>query len=364
MENEFSMGKARDGHLPIGGLIFTIVVLFLIGALITSFVIISQRRLQIAFMSDRDGNNEIYIINTDGSDTKNITNNEAQDGLPDWSSRRRSIAFLTTRESTSASIYQMSNLGNKLTALVADMPIIATSPKWSPDGNWIAFDSGLAGQSDIYIIHAKTGEVRNLTENPSSDRFYDWSPDSTKILFVSNRGDEVTGNPCLYILGIDQGSEILQLTDTDSANALASWSPDGEKIAFTSDRDGNAEVYIMDSDGSNVTRLTNNEKFDGFPIWSPDGLKIAFISLDGPIEDQNSEIYVMNPDGSDQRNITNHPAQDGYNWEFYWSPDGSQILFTTDRDENLEIYVMDSDGGNQTNLSNHPSTDSSPIWIN
>jgi Tol biopolymer transport system component len=363
MENELSADQIRKKHLRFSDLLFLIVALFIIGAVITAFVIISQRELRIAFMSDRDGNNEIYIMEKDGKGAENISNNEAQDGLPNWSAKKRSIVFLSTRESTSASIYRMNVFGSGLEALVTDMPIVATIPKWSPDGKWIAFDSGLSGTSDVYLINVKTGELKNLTDHPSSDRFYDWSPDSKNILLVSTREDTLTGNPCLYTLGIDENSELVKLTEPDSANVWASWSPDGDKIAFTSDRDGNAEIYVMDSDGGNLTRLTENQKFDGFPIWSPDGSRIAYISLDVVDEIQNPEIYVMNSDGSDQKNISNHPAQDGFNWEFYWSPDSSQILFTTDRDGNLEIYLMDADGGNQTNLTNNPANDNYPTWV-
>jgi Tol biopolymer transport system component len=362
MVNEFSNAQLRQGHIHFKELFLILLVLFVLGSLVTVFVLQSQHPLRIAFMSDRDGNNEIYIMEKDGSGVENITNNDAEDGFPGWSAKNRSIAFLTTRESALASIYKMNALGNRLEALVTDQPIMATLPMWSPDGKWIAFENESNGQSDIYLIDIQTGESKNLTDNPSTDRFSDWSPDSEKILMVSNRGDLPDTNPGLYVIDVEDSS-LLQLTEPDSINVLASWSPDGENIAFTSDRDGNAEIYLMDSKGENVTRLTNNQKFDGFPTWSPDGSTIAYITLDEANGEQNPEIYLMNKDGSNQRNISNHPAWDGYNWEFSWSPDGSQILFTTDRDGNLEIYIMDADGGNQIHLTNNPGNDLSPEWI-
>jgi Tol biopolymer transport system component len=362
MENEFSNADLRTGHLSMKGLIFTFLALFIIGGLVTGLVISLQRELRIAFMSDRDGNNEIYVMEVDGSGVINLTKNEAQDGFPGWSDSKRTIAFLTTRESTSVSIYQMNDHGRRLKALVTDKPIIATSPAWSPDGEWIAFDSGLSGQSDVYLINVKTGDVKNLTDHPASDRFYGWAPDSDQILVVSNRGDLSINNPAIYITRLG-GSDFVQLTEIDSANALPSWSPDGKRIAFTSDRDGNADIYVMDSNGDNLIRITDDPKFEGFPLWSPDGTKILYVSVDGEDEKANSEIYLMNADGSDKRNLTNNPGQDGLSWEFSWSPDGSQILFTTDRDGNIEIYVMDADGGNLTNLTNNPATDRSPSWI-
>ena len=79
-----------------------------------------------------------------------------------------------------------------------------------------------------------------------------------------------------------------------------------EKIAFMSDRDGNTEIYVMNSDGTAQTRLTNNPSTDYLPAFSPDGSKIAFASQ----RDDNREIYVMNSDGSGQTNITNSAASD------------------------------------------------------
>ena len=80
------------------------------------------------------------------------------------------------------------------------------------------------------------------------------------------------------------------------------------KIAFTSNRDGNHEIYIMNSDGSGQTRLTSNSATERYPAWSPDGTKIAFISN----QDGNWEIYIMNADGSSQLNLTNNSASDQY----------------------------------------------------
>ena len=80
------------------------------------------------------------------------------------------------------------------------------------------------------------------------------------------------------------------LTNYNNGNDMGPyWSPDGTKITFISDRDGNNEIYAMDEDGSNQTNLTNNETWDDFPNWSPDGKKIAFMSA----REGNAELYVM-----------------------------------------------------------------------
>ena len=122
------------------------------------------------------------------------------------------------------------------------------------------------------------------------------------------------------------------------------------KIIFSSNRDGNFEIYTMDSDGSNQQRLTFNQADDLSPTWSPNGRQIAFHSY----RDDDREIYIMNADGTNQRNLTRHPASDGYP---NWSPDGSQIAFTRGRvakegKPKLEIYTMDADGDNVRQVTN------------
>ena len=117
------------------------------------------------------------------------------------------------------------------------------------------------------------------------------------------------------------------------------------KIVFYSNRDGNTEIYTMDSDGNNQTRLTFNEVSDSSPVWSPNGRQIAFHSK----RDGNWEVYVMEADGSNPRNLTRHPANDNFP---DWSPDGSQIAFrSTRRDDVINLYMMDADGSNVKQLT-------------
>ena len=247
---------------------------------------------RIAFVSYRDGNYEIYIMNPDGSDQTRLTNNL----VSDW------------------------------------------NPSWSPDSSQIAFESW-GGDRGIYVMNADGSEVTRLTSN--QDYMPDWSPDGSKIAFESTRD----GNGEIYMMNAD-GSGQTRLTDNLECDLGPDWSPDGSKIAFHSDRDasyhiGDYEIYVMNADGTGVTRLTNNPLYDMFPSWSPDGNKIAFTSDRG----SNYEIYVMSADGLGRTNLTNRPGGDM--WPT-WSPDGSKIAFMGGN----EIYVMNADGSGQTNLTN------------
>jgi Tol biopolymer transport system component len=142
-----------------------------------------------------------------------------------------------------------------------------------------------------------------------------------------------------YITG-GYTSNPTRLTNNDAEDAIPSWSPDGTKIAFISDRGGTdkkpiIQIYVMNTDGTNQTNISNDDdRWDAFPSWSPDGTKIVFTAR----SDGNHQIYVMNTDGTNPTRLTNNDAEDEYP---SWSPDGTKIAFTSDRDGNYEIYVMD-----------------------
>jgi hypothetical protein len=258
----------------------------------------------IAFMSNRDGNLEIYVMDADGSNPVNLSNNPANDERPAWSLDGTRIAFQSYR-----------------------------------DGNW-----------EIYVMDADGSDPVRLTENPAEDFFPAWSPDGTRIAFMSDRD----GNLEIYVMDAD-GSNPVRLTNNLARDEWPAWSPDGTRIAFTSYRDGISEIYVMDTDGSNPVNLTNNPATDSQPAWSPGGTEIAFMSG----RDGNDEIYVMGADGSNPRRLTNQLA-----WDYSpaWSPDGTEIAFTSERDFNDEIYVMDADGSNPRRLTNHAAQDLLPAW--
>jgi len=217
---------------------------------------------RIAFASKRDGNWEIYVMNTDGSGQINLTNNPADDR---W-------------------------------------------PSWSPDGKRIAFASNRDGDWEIYVMNADGSGVTRLTNNPGGNFDPSWSPDGRHIAFSSRRDVSLE----IYVMNAD-GSGQINLTNNPAEDDLPSWSPDGRRIAFVSNRDGNWEIYVMNADGSGVTRLTNNPAYDVWPSWSPDGKRIAFVSN----RDGNQEIYVMNADGSEVTRLTSNSAEDRYP---SWSP--------------------------------------------
>ncbi len=260
------------------------------------------------------------------------------------------IAFESSRNSN-PDIYVMDADGSNTTRLTSH-PDSDINPAWSPDGTKIAFVSARAGfgNDEIYVMNADGSNPTRLTNDSAGDYEPAWSPDGTKIAFVSSRD----GNDEIYLMDAN-GSNPIRLTNNPTADYGPAWSPDGTKIAFASDRDGNHEIYVMDADGANPTNLTNDPADDADPTWSPDGARIAFES----IREGNQDIYAMDADGSDQTRLTNDPSDD---LGPAWSPDGTKIAFGSSRIGNHEIFVMDANGSNQLRLTFHSSFEGKADW--
>lgn len=296
---------------------------------------------KIVFASDRDGSMQIYLMNPDGSAQTRLTYSGANDDYPRWSPNGTKILFQSDRD--------------------------------HPD----------TGYMDVYVMNSDGSGGTRLTSDANDDGMAMWAPGGTKIVFQSMRNGV---NYQIYLMDAD-GSNQVNLTNTSSSDGEPSCSPDGSKIVFASDRDhaGFDSVYVMNSDGTNQQRITfgSGNVEDMQPIWSQDGSRIAFVSTrDSTVEtwqetddddnvinktrlNINKEVYVMNADGSGQTRLTNELGNDD---SPSWSPDGSKIIFRSDRerdgsDPSSQVWAMNSDGTGQTDLSPTNDGDYSANWV-
>jgi Tol biopolymer transport system component len=316
---------------------------------------------RLIFVSDADGDKELYGINSDGSGEMQITNNDYSDYSPVWSPDRNMIAFVSKRDGDSE-IYL---LGHQQFTQLTNNSADDIMPQWSPDGTKIAFVSSRSGNDEIYVMGSDgTGQTK-ITDNETDATEPAWSPDGTKIAYASG------GNICItdlltlktecqsslregvfdiflegaaanlswspsgkQIMYVDRDSDWFWFYDRrvfvmnpdftglrvltreyDNTNAFnPAWSPDGNMIAFLLDQSGSYEIYVMASNGANKLRLTENNLDDNNPVWSPDGEKIAYISHNS--KKNRSEIHIINRDGTGDVILTEHQGYiNGLMWE-------------------------------------------------
>jgi len=273
------------------------------------------------------------------------------------------IVFGSSRNNGNHDIFTMDLDGSNQTRLTTSLAY-DDQPKWSPDSSKIAFMSGRDGNLEIYTMNADGSGQTRITNNFAADGFPAWSPNGTKITFV--RGD--LSNPStfeIYVMDAN-GANQVRLTTDSVIDGVPSWSPDGTKIVFMSGGssvfDPNAfEIYRIDADGNNRTRLTNNSIVDGQPSYSPDGTKIVFGSGNA-LNPNGIEIYVMNADGSNRIQLTNNAVTDGFP---VWSFDGANIVFASGSvadESTVELFVMNANGTNPAQLTNNSNLDWFPDW--
>lgn len=215
---------------------------------------------QVVFNSNRDGNWEIYVMNIDGSQQTRLTNHPAEDRLPAWSPDGHWLAFSSDRDGT-ANIYIMKTDGHNLLQLTFG-PDRKGHPTWSTDGQWLAFNAGpTETEWEIYRVPVEGGPVHRLTTNNVTDWAPNWSPSGNNLLFLSKRPD----NADIYRVTIDDSAE-QEIFSGPGYEWGAVWSPDGQAIAFTSDQTGRDEIYTMRVDGSGLHRVT--DLGGAYPSWS------------------------------------------------------------------------------------------------
>ena len=234
------------------------------------------------------------------------------------------------------------------------------APALSPDGTRIAFTSQRDGNNEIYVMDADGSNQMRLTHTAESDYQATWSPDGNKIAFT--RFNATSTSSQIFVTNADGSGTATDLTNgSTSLNLDANWSPTQNKIAFTTNRDGNNEIYVMDTDPAtnDAANLSNNAAQDKAPSYSPDGTRIAFTSTRARGYD---DLHAMDTDPAtdDAVRISN----DGYvDEQPAYSPDGQKIAFGSYASGHNQIFVRNADGsGTETNITNDSTVvESNPL---
>lgn len=301
---------------------------------------------KIVFVSYPDGwvAEDVNLLDVTTGERRRLTSSINPVAYPRWSPNGSQIAYFSTKPFepplSTSEIWRAKADGTDPEALVTDGGG-NRSPRYSPDGKWIAFESYRDFNTDIYALNLESREETRLTTHLGNDSYPDWSPDGERFAFVSSRD----GNADIFTMTVN-GQQITNLTKNGLSEYHPTWSPDGEKIAFTRWMgDNSSRIYIIDRDGGNEIELAALPVNNDFPAWSPLGNKIAFVNRPERGE-HRSLIYTVDPNGKNLQAIHKNP--DKRIRQMAWSGDGTQIIFSPIRSPItvvntviLEVHTVD-----------------------
>jgi len=225
------------------------------------------------------------------------------------------------------------------------------SPVWWPDGDGLVYTSYKDGSPDLYSVSLRGNEKR-LTRGMGVDVGADYSPDGKTISFMKN----ADGNPDIYLADTN-GKINTRLTWMKSIDTSPSWSPDGKRIAFVSDRFGTPQIFVMNADGENKRRITYDGNYNTSPAWSPKGDLIAYTSrVNGKFA-----IALADPETTESRLLV---GEAGNNESPSWSPDGRFVAFSSNRDGVYQIYLVDREGRREVRVTFGSRDNTAPSWSN
>jgi TolB protein len=265
---------------------------------------------QIAYVSTKSGNKEIWAMDYDGSNQHQLTHLKSIALTPRWSPDASRVAFtcyVPFRGITSPQICIYSTAADRMIAFPRYRGT-NSSPAWSPDGALLAFMSSQGGDPQIYISDADGGHMHKMTFSAGVSTSPAWNPKTGKqIIFVSDRG----GDPVLYLANSD-GSNVEKLNMPDMGYVVdPAWSPNGQLLAFSWRRpSGNFDIYIMDIVSRQLVELTRDAGRNERPSWAPDGRHIVFEST----RNGTRQIWTVLADGSQPKQLTYEGQNESPNW--------------------------------------------------
>jgi TolB protein len=298
----------------------------------------------LLFISDRKGSRDIYRV-TLGPDGRPLSTEQLTTGLDAQtvtaSADGRRLAYSVFHYSTN--IWSVEASADRSASVAHARPLtsgaqIVEGLALSPDRTWLAYDTDLNGNQDIYRLALAGGDPVRLTTDPRNDFVSDWSPDGREIAFYSFR----RGTRRVQVMP-SEGGRSIEVAENPANQRSPDWSPDGRSLVFSAGEPGEHQIYVAargaDSEWGAPRRLTERrEGRAGSPRWSPDGALIAFKDHEG--------IWAVPADGGEPRLVHGYGAADESRAEvLQWSPDGRTIYYTAFDQAGRSVVAAVAAGG-------------------
>ncbi|MBL8160379.1 MAG: PD40 domain-containing protein [Anaerolineae bacterium] len=320
---------------------------------------------QISFEMGDGGHWDIYLLDVQRGIQHNLTNHPATDEDYTWSPDGRRLAFVSERDG-SPDIYVIeARCADWLTPCerlrnLSNSPAEDTSPSWSPDGTALLFVSNRDTQREIYRADVHSGALLNLTHTPADERFPYWSPDGERIAFQSER----SGTERLYVMQAD-GSAAEMIGRGFGRAAV--WSPDGQNLLFVQASD----LFLVDVSCADVPdgcrfaprNITLSTFEDWYADWSPDGRYLLFHSN----RSLKPHVYLADMTCADQVLTCLTAAQKLTNdLDFHltpdWSRDGASVVLLSNDSGQMQLYAVDIAGRTAQQLTRATQPVFAPRW--
>lgn len=322
---------------------------------------------KIAFFSRQGQSDTLHIIDplTANEDTFPLAADSGSQGLPVWSPICDRILTDENRGNQKVMgivAYGENGISIDLTEMKPLENLLAYFPRWSPDGDSIAFQAldldNLENNTDIYTLSFSTGELKNLTNDPVQNVAPRWSPDGKQIVFAAMSKDSAKEYFDIYVANADGSSIKVIYANPDANDLVPEWSPDGNSITFISQDPNGDRILLVNKNGGAATVLTNNTTYRILHrSWSNDGKFIAFESANAT---DDSQIFLLDMGSKSVFPLTDAPKT--ISLFATWSPDDSQLVFQSNHDGDFEIYTLDLARKTITQLTHNDYDDIYPAW--
>ena len=266
---------------------------------------------QIAFVSNRTGNKEIWAMDYDGENQHELTQLHTISLTPRWSPDASRIAFTCYAPHNGSVLTAQICIQSMVTNKLISFPRFTgtnASPAWSPDGTQLMFMSSMYGNPELFTTDASGARPKRLTYSNGANTSPSWNPKTgQQVAFVSDRG----GIPQLYVMNVD-GTNQTKVDLADKGYVIdPAWSPNGQLLAFSWRRpNGNYDLYVMEIVTHDLVELTRDAARNERPSWAPDGRHIVFEST----RTGTRQIWSMIADGTEARQLTKQGQNESPNW--------------------------------------------------